>query len=111
MTGSGGAPRLSLAPPPRHAGRVPRRLLILACLGLLGGCAPLLETDQARLCRMALPAIEDADAKIRILRQTPFEDGRGLRIDYLAGAPDGRRRPISPSAALSRRAAPGDPRT
>jgi branched-chain amino acid transport system permease protein len=54
---------------------------------LLSGCAPLLETDQARLCRITLPALEEANAKIQIVRQTPFADGRGVRIDYLAGAP------------------------
>ena len=36
---------------------------------------------------MALPAIEDRDATIHILRQSPFEDGRGLRVDYSASAP------------------------
>ena len=29
------------------------------------------------------------DASIRILRQSPFEDGRGLRVDYSAAAPGG----------------------
>jgi branched-chain amino acid transport system permease protein len=67
----------------------PRRLWVLLFAGLLAGCATLLETDQARLCRMALPAIEDPDASIRILRQSPFEDGRGLRVDYSAAAPGG----------------------
>jgi branched-chain amino acid transport system permease protein len=54
---------------------------------LAAGCATLLETDQARLCRMTLPALEVANATIRVLRQSPFEDGRGLRVDYLAAAP------------------------
>ncbi|MGA2792937.1 MAG: branched-chain amino acid ABC transporter permease [Roseiarcus sp.] len=107
MTRSSGAPRLPLPPFPRHARRVSRCLLILACLGLLVGCAPLLETDQARLCRMALPAIEEADATIRILRQTPSDDGRGLRVDYLAGAPD---QALAPHFAVCRFLAPGRPR-
>ncbi|WP_158818303.1 branched-chain amino acid ABC transporter permease [Methylocapsa sp. S129] len=84
-----------------------RCLLILACAALLAGCAPLLETDQARLCRMALPAIEDGDAAIRILKQTAFADGRGLRVDYLAGAPG---ETLTPHFAECRFLAPGRPR-
>jgi branched-subunit amino acid ABC-type transport system permease component len=86
LTCSFGAPGLSLPSHPRHGRGVLRSLLILLGACLLVGCAPLLETDQARLCRMALPAIEDAGSTIQIKRQTPFEDGRGLRVDYLAGA-------------------------
>jgi branched-chain amino acid transport system permease protein len=56
-------------------------LALLAALAL-AGCGPLVETDQARLCRMALPALAPPDALISILKQTPFPDGRGLRIDY-----------------------------
>lgn len=59
---------------------------MLAAAPLLAGCATLLETDQARLCRMALPAIEDRDAAIQIVAQAEFADGRGLRVDYLANA-------------------------
>ena len=86
---------------------VRRFLLILACFPLLSGCAPLLETDQARLCRMALPAIEDADAKIQIVGQSAFVDGRGLRVDYLAAAPSGA---MAPHFAECRFLAPGRPR-
>ena len=62
-------------------------LLIFSLVALLTGCAPLLEADQARLCRMALPAIEPPDATITIKLQTPFADGKGLRVDYVAGLP------------------------
>jgi branched-chain amino acid transport system permease protein len=34
---------------------------------------------------MALPAIEPPDSAIVIKSQSPFPDGRGLRVDYLAG--------------------------
>ncbi len=84
-----------------------RCLLILACLALLTGCATLLETDQARLCRMTIVAIEAPDATIRILKQTPFPDGRGLRIDYLAGAAG---ETLAPHFAECRFLAPGRPR-
>jgi branched-chain amino acid transport system permease protein len=57
----------------------------------LAGCSPTLETDQARLCRMALPALMPQEARIAILAQTPDADGRGLRVAFstrtLAGAP------------------------
>lgn len=64
-------------------------LALLAALAL-AGCGPLVETDQARLCRMALPALAAPDAVVTILKQTPFPDGRGLRVDYrqtVLGAP------------------------
>jgi branched-chain amino acid transport system permease protein len=82
-------------------------LFVLACPATLASCGALLETDQARLCRMALPAIEDADATIRILKQTPFADGRGLRVDYLAGAPGEK---LATHFAECRFLAPGRPR-
>jgi branched-chain amino acid transport system permease protein len=91
----------------RDAGGASRLPLILTCLGLLAGCAPLLETDQARLCRMALPAIENPDSKITIARQTPFEDGRGLRVDYRAAAPGEK---PAPHFAECRFREPGRPR-
>ena len=59
-----------------------RFLLILFAAFAIAGCARLVETDQARLCRMALPALEPPDAVIAILKQTAFPDGRGLRVDY-----------------------------
>jgi branched-chain amino acid transport system permease protein len=71
-----------------HSGRVSRSASILfaiALIALLAGCAPLLEADQARLCRMAVPAIEPPDSTIIVKLQTPFADGKGLRVDYLAG--------------------------
>lgn len=62
-------------------------LSAFALLALLAACTPLLEADQARLCRMALPAIEPPDASIVVKAQTPFADGKGLRVDYEASQP------------------------
>jgi branched-chain amino acid transport system permease protein len=45
-----------------------------------------LETDQARLCRMALPALMPDDARIAILTQAPDPDGRGLNVVFTAEA-------------------------
>ena len=67
-----------------------RSVLILIAALALSGCSTLVETDQARLCRMALPALAPPDAAIAILKQTAFPDGRGLRVDYRqseSGAP------------------------
>jgi branched-chain amino acid transport system permease protein len=55
----------------------------------LGGCSPFLETDQARLCRMALPALESAGARLTIDAQNENADGRGVEIAFHARAPDG----------------------
>ncbi len=59
-------------------------VILLIALGLLVGCSPALETDQARLCRMALPALMPRDARIAILAQTPDPDGRGLSVAFSA---------------------------
>ncbi len=56
---------------------------------------------------MALPAIEDRDATIQIISQTPFADGRGLRVNYLASPPGER---LTPHFAECRFLAPGRPR-
>ena len=55
---------------------------VLALLLALAGCARELETDQARLCRMALPALSRGDAAVAILRQTEDADGRGVALAY-----------------------------
>ncbi|MGO9769145.1 MAG: branched-chain amino acid ABC transporter permease [Roseiarcus sp.] len=66
------------------------RTLVMAFVAIaavgLAGCARLVETDQARLCRMALPALAPPGAMIAILEQREFPDGRGVRIDYRLSA-------------------------
>jgi branched-chain amino acid transport system permease protein len=69
---------------------VSRRLavcLILLAAAALAGCSPALETDQARLCRMALPALMPEGARIDILTQTPDADERGLSVAFSAATP------------------------
>jgi branched-chain amino acid transport system permease protein len=61
----------------------------LAALLGIAGRSPWLETDQARLCRMALPALAEPDARLTIVRQQESADGRGVRVDYLARDPGG----------------------
>jgi branched-chain amino acid transport system permease protein len=54
---------------------------------MLAGCSTALETDQARLCRMALPALMAEDPRIAITAQTPDADGRGLSVAFTAERP------------------------
>jgi branched-chain amino acid transport system permease protein len=73
------------------SGRLAILLIVLMAAATLGGCSPSLETDQARLCRMALPALIPPEARIAILTQTPDADGRGLSVAFTAETPGGER--------------------
>ena len=64
-----------------------RSLIVLIAAAMLAGCSPALETDQARLCRMALPALMPQDARIAVLGQRPDADGRGLSVAFSAETP------------------------
>lgn len=65
-----------------------KRVLALAAISFaLSGCVGPVETDQARLCRMALPALSEPDARLTITRQTEFPDGRGLWVEYRRSLP------------------------
>jgi branched-chain amino acid transport system permease protein len=64
------------------SGRLAIRLIVLMAAAMLTGCAPTLETDQARLCRMALPALTPQEARIAVLAQQPDSDGRGLSVAF-----------------------------
>ena len=63
------------------------RLIVLLPAAMLAGCSPTLETDQARLCRMALPALMPEAARIAIVAQRPDADGRGLSVAFTARTP------------------------
>ncbi len=67
--------------------RLAVRLIVLVAAAMLGGCSPVLETDQARLCRMALPVLTPQEARIAILAQKPDADGRGLSVSFAAQKP------------------------
>ena len=67
--------------------RLAVRLIVFMTAAMLAGCSPVLETDQARLCRMALPALMPQDARIAILAQAPDPDGRGLSVAFSAETP------------------------
>ena len=67
--------------------RLPVGLVVLLAAAMLAGCSPVLETDQARLCRMALPALIPEGARIAIQAQTPDPDERGLNVAFTTEAP------------------------
>jgi branched-chain amino acid transport system permease protein len=64
------------------------RLAVLAGLlaTVLAGCNAMLDADQARICRLLLPALNPAGSVFRILRIAPAGSAT-LRIDYRAAAP------------------------
>ena len=116
---NGGLRQSRQAAPARGAGarRVKRLIAILLAAAALAGCARLVETDQARLCRMALPALSPPDAKIELLSQLEFPDGRGLASPSVwrrrPASRSFRRLPLSPArppAALRRNDRAGDRR-
>jgi branched-chain amino acid transport system permease protein len=76
--------------------RVARTLSVwTACIGvlLLTGCAGV-DTEQARLCRLAAVGLESSSARIEIISQTPLADGGGpgVRMLYRRYSPE----PASP---------------
>jgi len=56
-----------------------------AALAALSSCSLPVETDQARLCRMALPALSPPDMQITLKRQKEDADGKGVEVRYLDG--------------------------
>jgi branched-chain amino acid transport system permease protein len=63
-------------------------LIALAPISLaafcLAGCSVPVETDQARLCRMALPALMPDGTRITILAQRADRDAHGLEVEFRA---------------------------
>lgn len=58
------------------------RAALLGSLALaLAGCA-VIDADAARLCRSALPAIEDEGVRVEVIRTAGGPEARSLRIDY-----------------------------
>src|SRR5438552_3479771 len=109
MVRNGGLRQSRQAAPPQgaEARRLRRRSVVLFAALILAGCSPGLETDQARLCRMALPALLPESARISILAQRPDADGRGLNIAFTA-EPTGAE--PQPHVAACRFREPGRPR-
>jgi branched-chain amino acid transport system permease protein len=64
------------------------RLSAAILIVLLAACGELIDADEARLCRMTLPAINDA-ARLDIQQTRPGPFPFSLRIDYRAIGADG----------------------
>jgi branched-chain amino acid transport system permease protein len=61
--------------------RVPPRFVGIG-LGLaLAGCGLSVDAEQARICRLALPAL-NPEGRVSVLRVTPWLEAQTLRIDY-----------------------------
>ena len=83
------------------------RLLVPVAALSLAGCSAALETDQARLCRMALPALMPEGAEFVIVSQRPDPDSRGLTVEFTAASPGEK---WEPHTATCRFRQPGRPR-
>ena len=75
-------------------------------LALLSACSQQVETDQARLCRMALPALMPEASRIHVVDQRPHADARGLTIDFTSTLPG---EPAASHEAACRFRNPGRP--
>jgi branched-chain amino acid transport system permease protein len=62
-----------------------RALLLIAVAALLVGCSSVVDSEQLRLCRDVVPALNPDDAEIRELHYAAGLPG--IRIDYAARAP------------------------
>jgi branched-chain amino acid transport system permease protein len=62
-------------------------LLLIAMAPLLAGCGTAIDSEQLRLCRDVIPALNPDGAEIREQRYAAGLPG--IRIDYAARAPDG----------------------
>lgn len=60
------------------------RLVTAILLGLLIGCGSLIDAEEARICRLALPALNAEGVAIGIERVAPGPYPQSLRIDYRA---------------------------
>jgi branched-chain amino acid transport system permease protein len=64
-----------------------QRFLLAAgfvAIAALAGCAPVVDSDQARICRTLIPALNPGEATVSITRIVPLAQARELRIFYTA---------------------------
>ncbi|MDJ1156942.1 branched-chain amino acid ABC transporter permease [Chelatococcus sp. SYSU_G07232] len=57
---------------------------VLAILLLLSACGTVVDADQARTCRLVIPALNPEDTAIRVVRTMPGPWPNSLRVDYRA---------------------------
>jgi branched-chain amino acid transport system permease protein len=70
---------------------MPRLALLLVALAL-AACGLRADAEQARVCRLALPALNEAGARITVLRALPGPNAGAVRLDYAAEGSGGGRR-------------------
>src|SRR5262249_1479675 len=64
---------------------IAQRLAVVAALTCtLAGCADMIDADQPRPCRPAIPALNLSASDIEILRPTPLATRDGVRVEYRA---------------------------
>lgn len=64
------------------AGQCWQALLIVLAVLALGGCARVIDAEEARMCRSILPALNPSLAGLKILATHSLADGRGVKILY-----------------------------
>ncbi|MFL5151983.1 MAG: hypothetical protein ACJ8C3_03875, partial [Microvirga sp.] len=65
----------------RIAGLTPA-LFALAATALLSACGLSVDAEQARVCRLALPALNPDGGQIRVLRTVPWLEAYSIRVEY-----------------------------
>ena len=67
------------------------RKILPLCLPLaLAGCAPQVDADQGRMCRIILPVIIAPDETVHIVRTASDNDGTGIAVRYYTLGANGR---------------------
>jgi branched-chain amino acid transport system permease protein len=65
----------------RIAGLAPA-LFALAATALLSACGLSVDAEQARVCRLALPALNPDGGQIRVVRTVPWLEAYSIRVEY-----------------------------
>ncbi len=63
---------------------VPRLAVVAALACTLVGCADIVDAEQARTCRTAVPALNLSASDVEITRTTPLASRDGVRVGYRA---------------------------
>jgi branched-chain amino acid transport system permease protein len=74
--------------PARNLWHMRRALPVILLAPLLGNCGNPIDSEQLRVCRDVIPAVNPAGTEIRQMRYGPSALGQqGVRIDYVARVP------------------------
>jgi branched-chain amino acid transport system permease protein len=79
------------------------RFLLLTFAIVLAGCGLSADAEQARVCRLALPAL-NPEGRVTVVRVTPWLEANSLRIEYRVARED---QPVFERYAICRFAAQG----